>query len=374
MDEPAGTQLIRMKMNPSRQYLAGKQRDYQMRLDLFRGRWQDDPEKSAIVAACQSHLKDIECLLCDACSASLKKIFTIWHLFHRIDEYFYLLMNRAELKAQGWELIQGLKKSPITLQAKTDWIVKIQEVLKTIDKPESEQEKQELGEVAQMLNAAAYIHNDCVDNLFWDYWCRKYFAFIYTIFLIILLVIFMYLYYRSHFTLCAWSALLVGAIGGLVSGIMTTQIESIPYGQFWVSTWYHALVRPIQGAIAALMVFWMLQSQYMLKITPPLAPGRVVFTCLSSSRIELPVACSPPSIVSNFTNVTGVRGALGRETRTEAKTDPIVVLRAAPGMQVYLYLLVLLVAGFSGDKALRFVSDKVSGRLFNEAEKTKEAK
>jgi len=299
--EGAENSIICKKMNPSRQYLIGKQRDYRMRLDQYRVRWGGNPEKMAIISACQSHLDDIDLMLGDNCAKRFKKTFTIWHLFHRIDEYFYLLMNGSELKAQGWELVQGLKISPISLQTKTDWIVKIQEMLKKFDGPDAATER-DVNEAAQILTAASYIHNDCIDNLFWDYWCRKFFALIYTASLLVLLSLFIGLYCYAKIALSACSALLIGAIGGLVSGIMTGQIESIPYGQFWVSTIYQALVRPIQGAIAALMVFWMLQSQYMVKIEPPLMPGRVVFTCSSSSRIELPVSCSPPSVVSNFGN------------------------------------------------------------------------
>lgn len=48
--------------------------------------------------------------------------------------------------------------------------------------------------------------------------------------------------------------------------------------------------------------------------------------------------------------------------------------RSAKGVQIYLYLLVLLIAGFSGDKMLRTVTEKVSNKLFAEAEKTKDGK
>ncbi|WP_243371634.1 hypothetical protein [Geotalea sp. SG265] len=352
--------IINKKMNPSRQYLVGKQRDYQRRLNGFKARWVQNSEKMTVIDSCQSHLDDIECMLNVKCKKIYKKTFTIWHLFHRIDEYFFLLMNEAELKANGWELLQGLKISPVTQQAKTEWIVKLQEMLKKLDVPNPS--PRDVSEAAQLFSSAAYIHNDCVDNLFWDYWCRKFFSLIYTIGLLAALIIFVFLYYHTNFLLCSFTAALLGAMGGLLSGIMTTQIESIPYGQFWVSIFYHSMVRPIQGAIAAVIFFWMLQSQYMIKIDPPLSPGKVVFTGSSTCRIEMPAVMSPRSGPAVFRNMSN------------PKQDPLLVLKAAPGMQLYLYMLVLLIAGFSGDKVLRYVSDKVSGRLFAEAEKTKEAK
>ena len=290
-----------------------------------------------------------------------KKNFAIWHLFHRVDESFYQLMTRSELKAQAWELIQGLKISPIPQQTKTDWIVKLQEILKKLE-DSVVKDADIIGDASQALRAAAYIHNDCVDNLFWDYWCRKFYALIYTVALLSLLAFFLNFYLTDRFTFCTRTAIILGMLGGLGSGILTSQIDSIPYGQFWVSTLYHILVRPIQGAVAALMVFWMLQSQFLIKVDPPLAPGRIVFSCRSSARIELPITCSPPSVATTFRNISG------------SKQDPLLIVKSAPGMQVYLYMLILLVSGFSGDKVLRFVADKVTGKLFAEAEKTKEVK
>lgn len=371
MDELIPPNPLCAKMNASRQFLFGKYRDYRARLDIYRSRHSDTEGRTAIVNACQSHLDDINCLLHTKCSFWANKSFLIWHLFHRVDEYFYLLMNQAELKAQGWELLQGLRISPISSQTKADWMAKIQETIKKLDTLTESDQPKVCQEAAQILNCAAYIHNDCVDNLFWDYWCRKLFVLIYVAGLIGLIALLFMLYYHSAFTFCAATAMLIGAGGGMVSGIMTSNIDTIPYGQFWVNTCYQAFVRPLQGAIAALMVFWMLQSQYLVRIDPPLQPGQIIFSCTSSGRIELPVTTSPRSIAATFSAPTSSKSG-SRPPAT--KNDPLLVLNSAPGMQVYLYMLVLLIAGFSGDKALRYVSDKVSNRLFADAEKTKESK
>jgi len=42
-------------------------------------------------------------------------------------------------------------------------------------------------------------------------------------------------------------------------------------------------------------------------------------------------------------------------------------------MSVFPYMLLLLIAGFAGDKLLKGVTDKVMTKLFNDAEKTKDA-
>ena len=50
----------------------------------------------------------------------------------------------------------------------------------------------------------------------------------------------------------------------------------------------------------------------------------------------------------------------------------LVTLTAREGRQSYLYLLVLLFAGFAGDKLLKTIADRVTTKLIARAEKTKE--
>lgn len=360
MENRGSPSIIETKCNPSRHYLVAKLRDYRSRLDVYEARCGEVKEKMQIVASCKSHLDDIETMLGKGSFFRFINTFSIWHLFHRVDENFYLFMERSELKAYAWELTQALKLSPIPQTTKADWFSRLQEVLKKLEGTDG---GSTVEDAAIMIKAAAYVNNDCVDNLFWDYWCRKFFVLIYTVsLLIILLFAFLFSHFNGSFAFCNWTACILGAMGGLGSGILSAQIENVPYGQFWTNVSCYALARPLQGALAALMVFWMLQSQYMIKIEPPLSPGQVAFTCKSSARIELPVAGTSPTKSAPFRNTSS------------AKQDPLVILKAAPGMQVYLYMLVLLIAGFSGDKLLRYISGKVTNKLFADAEKSKEGK
>jgi hypothetical protein len=52
----------------------------------------------------------------------------------------------------------------------------------------------------------------------------------------------------------------------------------------------------------------------------------------------------------------------------------LLTLKAKKGKQNYLYLLVLLFAGFAGDKLLKTIADRATTKLIAQAEKTKEAK
>src|SRR6185369_3318071 len=184
-------------------------------------------------------------------------------------------------------------------------------------------------------------------------------ALIHTIFLGFAMTAFVWLsYHNGGIGICMITVLLLGAIGGLGSGILTFDSVSIAYGHFWNVTLYHAFVRPIQGSIAALITFWLLQSQYLIAIDPPLKPGTKIIYCAKGLPCEYPVVIDAPKYGSIEGGVICKQGALSfTRISSGARNNQTISLKAADGMQIYLYLLVLLIAGFSGDKVLKFVTD-----------------
>lgn len=370
-------QLLKKRVNPSRQYMLGKLFDYQKRLELLEaypnkadGGW------AVKVAACKDYLIAIEEAITAKGFFGKQKSFTAWHLFHRFDETLYLLMSAPELKAQTVEFVQGLKRSNMSQSFITEWSAKLEEGLKNLSAAHAGEK--ECAELAFMLNSAAYLNNDYVDNLFWDIWCKKFVSLIHTISLLIAIVILLgFTYFNQGISVCVFTVLLIGAMGGLGSGILTAQPVSIAYGHFWGVLSYHALVRPLQGAIAAMMTFWLLQSQYLIAIEPPLTPGTKIIQCVSGFPCEVPVEVDVPERGTVQIFAEGGMSPTGFTSialKKEGDNNQTVTLKAAEGMQIYLYLLVLLIAGFSGDKVLKAVTDKVSNKLFAEAEKTKDGK
>jgi hypothetical protein len=117
----------------------------------------------------------------------------------------------------------------------------------------------------QTLKMALTVLNAQMDTLFWDIWVKKLFTLAYTIMLLLLLA---GLYSVGSCTgqddLCLGLVFTLGAIGGVASGIMTGEPLYISKGHFWVSCSYYILSRPVQGALAALIMFWMIQSQYLI--------------------------------------------------------------------------------------------------------------
>jgi len=104
----------------------------------------------------------------------------------------------------------------------------------------------------------------------------------------------------------------------------------------------------------------MLQSQYLIKVSPPLSRTSAAFSCYSC-----------PQTMSQ--TVKTAAGGQSDENKN-ANSNTLIILNAAMGKEIYLYLLILLMAGFSGDKILKTVSDKTFAKLYADADKTKEAK
>lgn len=354
--------------------MQGKLFDYRQRLKLLAAGELPYYAGKETVNTCKEYIEAIEQAINTPGLFWSKKTFSAWHLFHRMDETFLLLMEFPELKAQGMELIQGYKSSSLPQQTKSEWLTRLQDMMKKLD---GDPKEGDFHEAAHLFKSALYIYNDSVDNLFWDIWCKKFIALIYTFALMLLLFTFIgFAYYNAGISVCLITVLLVGAMGGLASGLITFDAVSFAYGHFWSVTFYHTFVRPLLGAIAALMVFWLLQSQYLIAIEPPLKPGTKIVYCENGLPCEYPVVINPPkqATIAGSDIYKQVALPFTRISSVAVKSQTTITLKAAEGMQIYLYLLVLLIAGFSGDKVLKFVTDKVSNKLFAEAEKTKEVK
>jgi hypothetical protein len=145
----------------------------------------------------------------------------------------------------------------------------------------------EINAARQTIRAATNALNSQTDNLFWEIWTKKLFGLIYAVMLAIGLALFILLgSVSSGFLLCIGNVLLLGAIGGIASGILSADPQYVAKGQFWVSTLYYALVRPTLGALAALLVFWMLQGQYLIQIKPAADCRRAVLNGLTCPQDE----------------------------------------------------------------------------------------
>jgi hypothetical protein len=360
------------QMNPGVEHLVGMLMEYRAAIEEYRLHLKGDAERKALLDLCEHKIEEAERALLFNGRFRVK-IFVAWDLFHQIAADLILCMEAPELSAYGRKLIGDIRLSSLPDTTKTDAILRLDNSLKKLDGQNPD--ATDLDRARHVARTETRTLNTHVDSLFWDIWTRKFICLIYTGLLLLHLLVFLNRYSAgTGFDItCISNVALLGAMGGLLSGIFSGDIQSIAKGHFWVSTLYYSLVRPVQGALAAMAMFWMLQSQYLIKIEPPLDEGSSIFTNLSSGRGKSSTSTLKQVKSAKTSGEAFTNNSSGKQNASEKRTS-LIVLNSAAGKQGYLYVLVLLLAGFSGDKLLKTVSDKVTGRLFAEAEKTKESK
>ena len=360
------------RMNPGAEHLVGMLIEYRTSIEQYKLRFEGDKNKLALLALCEHKMDEAERAVLVTGFLS-RRAFVAWDLLHQVTADLVLCMETPELCACGRKLVIDIRASSLPESTRTDSILHLEESLKRLQG--SDIAEMDVERARHALRTVTFTLNTHVDSLFWDIWARKFISVIYTVLLFVLLVVFVRGYKESigfDFISIGVVALL-GAMGGLLSGIFSGEIQSIAKGHFWVSTLYYSSVRPIQGTLAAMAMFWMLQSEYLITIDPPLKNETRIFSAMSgSSQDEVSSASVVP--VGENTRLGVAANNTGHKRSNVGKRSSVIVLNAADGKQIYLYVLVLLLAGFSGDKMLKTVSDKVTGRLFTEADKTKEAK
>jgi hypothetical protein len=354
-------------INFSAQHVVAEYLDCRETLETFADRGKGDPDKQRIIDQCRLKLDEIREALMPSLWWKGRKVFIAWRLIHRMGEDFVLLMNCEELAAQGCKILHDLRTSPLPDVVRLDWISKVDERQKKLEEALKQPAPCIDRGTAHLYKTVTNIINDGVDDRFWDIWSHRFLIFLYAM-LLALSALWLLTRFAGPggFSLSVPGVLLLGAMGGVASGIMSMDQEYMAKGHFWLPLLSFPAVRIIQGALAAIIVFWMLQCHYLIRIDPPLERYNKAFICMTSPVWRDPVFLrNSPMAKSSHVRFSGY---------SSAKKDPILDLKAPPGKQIYLYLLVLFFAGFTGDKILKFMSDRVTSRLFSEAEKTKEGK
>jgi hypothetical protein len=369
------------RSNPSVEYLLANLVIHRHKLELLEARYKDDAEKRPRLELCRKSLDEAGAALM---KRPFRRTFLAWGLFHQVAEEMIMFLDKEELAAEGKKIELDIKLSALPETTKSGWLARLAEVLKP--PAGANPTDVEINSARQTIRTATNALNSQTDNLFWEIWTKKLFGLIYAVMLVIGLALLILLgSLSSGYLLCVGNVLLLGAIGGVASGILSADPQYVAKGQFWVSTLYYALVRPTLGALAALLVFWMLQSQYLIQIKPPADCRKAILNCLTCPQDEPRGKAAQDEPRTNTQGKVpekalqdkpqggeSAAGTAGQIGTTEHST--LIVLNALPGQQIYLYLLVLLLAGFSGDKVLKTVADKTFTKLFAEAEKTKSAK
>lgn len=334
----------------------------------------DDFAKRQIIDLCKTKSDEIENAINPKSlffGIKILRITLAWKLLHRLQEEMLLLIPKEQLRSEGLKLISVYTLSSLTDDIKKEWKAKIEESPK---EPEAD--------TRYLLKMAANIINDHVDDHFWDIFTKNWMSFIYAGLLTAVFIYFVATTNIIHPSVLNLTIIIcLGAMGGWLSGIMSGEREFFVKGTFWIPTFYYALVRPMMGIFAAIIMFFLLQSQYLIGIEPPLGPDRIAKTNWATMTTT-----SQPVIIGT-SSILVITGTLSQAVSIETQSTPdstkastasstnaaIITFKVPEDMTIYFYMLLLLLAGFAGDRLLKSVSDKVMSKLFLDAEKTKNA-
>lgn len=358
--------LLNRFFNPSIEHLVSKYLEYMNYIELHcqkraQGHLPENAAEDARDLAlrfCQDKLKELHSLLFPSFGMGARVI-AAWQLLHRVSEEMILLMNREELIGFGVRLKRQITTMAMQEMLKKEWTDIVKGQLTKIAKEQASPD--DIRETQQLFKNIYRSVNDTVDDQFWDLWAKKFLAFSYTIALALLTVIFFVGELGGGPCLTLGKILLLGAMGGLMSGVFTSEGDSLPKGHFWVPTLYYLLARPLMGLLAALVIFWAVESQFLVTIEPPYR-GRII--ACETANTERGETAKP--------EISALAPAMVKE-EGEVKVSPV-AMKARTGREHYLYMLLFLCAGFAGDKLLKAIADRVTAKLLARAEKTKEPK
>jgi len=363
--------------NPSIEALISKYLELENRIRSLKDEQESsssqDPERQRIITFCEDKIREAKAAIFPECRAHRRRVFLAWRLLHRASEELILLMEPEELIPFGTRLKLELKMAPMPETHQVEWIGKLSFTMQKLEQSAGQSDgqgesvsgsagtpPQTLGDcnftkiAARQFKNIAKAVNDSVDDRFWDLWVQKLIALLYAGLLILGGILFFGKYYQGicqgDKEFCVASILLLGGSGGLVSGLLSGEKETIPKSHFWFPLSYYAVVRPLIGSVAALVLFWALQSEFLIKISPH--PSGREISQLSGQPPTPPLTADAPQDSLSVSTIT---------------------LRTVAGKEQYLLMIMLLFAGFSGDKLLKVVADRVTMRLIAEAEKTKKA-
>lgn len=316
----------------------------QMTSDMLKG--PSEEASKQLLEKCKEELTEIERIFEIQISFTNKTQF--WSRLHHVKENLLLLVPAHELPSQCQWIIQSIDNSAIPSKHKAEWISKIWIELNKFEANNSDSRP-----LRDILRAANSCVNTYTDDRFWDITINNDLKLVYIIFLVIVLSLFFIT--NSYKDFCVKTIILLGAMGGLTSGILTKEQEHIAKGSFWLPMSYYILVRPLIGVVASVVMIWLIVAKVLINIEP------IVPHCVNSVFHQ---ACKETPRKKTENNLL---------FRSQDTTRYALITLHAPSClsAKITVMLLLFLAGFVGDKILKSVADKIMGKFFAEAEKTK---
>lgn len=369
---------LNLWINPAEEDLWAKRMDLMETLDVIVKRGGLDGVQEEILAKCRENLENAKAAL-EPKLPFFKKHKIFWNLVHRVDEGIILLMPDEEVLSKAIDIKTFFGLSIKEKHIREEWLGgdgrkgKLTEVIDELEtmgkleelkkrlteiaaglkgKPTEELQeklmettaelkklnsKKNMKQVRYILKEALRIVNDQMDHAFWILSLNSMVSLASAIFLGLLMFFFWSWCYSSQMdTSIAWTSLkevampiaMLGGMGAYLSNLITREDFLFVKGPFWRYMLHYVISKPIISAFAAIFIYVLERSKLVFSIEP-------VAT----------VAEQAPQLIT------------------------LHVHHEAVG---YVYAVLALASGFSSEKILRSMIDRVLKRLEQRAEKTKE--
>ncbi|MBI5193796.1 MAG: hypothetical protein HZA08_10200 [Nitrospirae bacterium] len=282
------------------------------------------------------------------------KIF--WELVHRTDEDIILLVPEAELLSKAVDVKTSFDLNIKDEALRIEWLGnegEKGELLMAIDRISKVSQTEavisqkgllngtkEIEESRYIIKEAMKIINERMDHSFWILSLNNLVGVLSSFLLAFWMFIFYFLCYPTQlvglavfpFKEIVIPVSILGLIGAYVSNIITREDFLFIKGPFWRYMVHHIISKPILAAFAAVFICVLEKSKLIFSITPVTESGE--------------------------TMTTGIQ--------------QIISINVPADYAGYVYAILAIASGFSADKLMRGMIDRVLKRLEENAEKTKE--
>lgn len=324
---------LRGWINPAEEDLWAKLIDIEETLDML-GKQELRVIQNEILQKCKERVGEARASISSRLPL-LKNYKVFWSLVHRIDEDIILLIPDEELLSRALDVKTFFDLNIKEEKVRAEWLGrdgqkgKLPEAIESLEKGKLPDQNRHI------IKNALRIINDQMDNIFWILSLNAMISVLSGIFLVASMFAFWKFCYTAKLEYMATSPIgdivipvaILGLMGAYASNLATKEDFLFIKGPFWRYMLHYIISKPSLSAFASVFIFLLEKSKLIFSISSVQNAGTAIIT-----------------------------------------------LNVIPEAAGYAYAILAVVSGFSADKILRGMIDKVLKRLQEKAEKTKETK
>jgi hypothetical protein len=263
---------------------------------------------------------------------SNKNYSLFWRLLHRVDEDLLLLIPDSDLMANAANIKAYFDLNVVEEKIRNEWLGTAQTTGKLIETIEAIKTEPSDMKNRYMLKQALRILNDHMDSTFLKLSLNTLMSVVSGALLGLFMLIFWTIQSRKDFLFDSLiqidilSISILGLIGAYLSNLLTKEDFLFASGAFWRHIFHYTISKPILSAFAAVFIFLIEKSKLIFAI----------------------------------------------EAGEAGQIKQLITLNVPQSAENYVYAILAIASGFSADKILRGMIDRVLKRLEEKAEKGKE--